>query len=205
MQAITCKKFSRPFGVAVDKNDNIYVSDWGNSSLFKFSKEGKLMKVVGKEGTRPEEFSDLSFIKVINGKLYVCDHGNNRVQILNTELESVNSFACQGGPNDIAQDGAGNVYVIGGCVQVFDYNGQFLSTFSEKGAASKQLDSPHGICIGSDQLVYVCEWKNDCVSVFKISGEFVTFGQFRNPVGIVINDGFVYVVNNVSSGKIHIF
>ena len=103
VQAITCKKFSRPFGVAVDKDDNIYVSDWGNSSLFKFSKEGKLMKVVGKEGTEPGEFSDLSFIKLINDKLYVCDHGNNRVQILNTELEYVNSFACRGGPNDIAR------------------------------------------------------------------------------------------------------
>ena len=39
------------------------------------------------------EFSD---IKVINGKLYVCDRGNYRVQILNTELECVNSFGCHG-------------------------------------------------------------------------------------------------------------
>ena len=50
----------------MDKDDNIYVSDYGNSSLLKFSKEGKLMKVVGRKGTRPGEFSDLTFIKVIN-------------------------------------------------------------------------------------------------------------------------------------------
>ena len=47
VQAIVHETFSRPIGVAVDKVDNIYVSDYGNSSLLKFSKEGKLMKVVG--------------------------------------------------------------------------------------------------------------------------------------------------------------
>ena len=41
------------------------------------------------------------------------------------------------------------------CVQVFDCKGQFLSTFSNKGAASKLLD-PCSIAVGSDQLVYVC-------------------------------------------------
>ena len=92
----------------------IYVSDWGNSSILKFTKEGKLMKVVGRKGTQPGEFSELSLIKVINDKLYVCDRGNYRVQILNTELEYVDSFGCYGDgdgqfnrPIDIAQDGAG--------------------------------------------------------------------------------------------------
>ena len=46
VQTITCEKFSCPIGVAVDKDDNIYASNNGNSSLFKFSKEGKLKNVV---------------------------------------------------------------------------------------------------------------------------------------------------------------
>ena len=74
------------------------------------------------------------------------------------------------------------------CVQVFEFKGQFLSTFSIKGAASQQLDYPCGICIGSDQLVYISDSGNQCVLVFKTSGEFVTsFGQFNNPAGIVID------------------
>ena len=89
-------------------------------------------------------------------------------------------------------------------MQVFDCEGQFLSTFSKKGAAFKQLKSPTGICVGSDQLVYVCDRGNKCVSVFKTSGEFVTsFGRFSDPIGIVIdNDGFVYVGNYGSPGKV---
>ena len=217
VQSVTCEKFSRPMGVAVDKDDNIYVSDRKNCPLFKFSKEGKLRKVVGREGTQPGEFKDPSMIKIINDKLYACDRGNNRVQILNTELEYVNSCGCHGNgdgqfndPNDIAQDRAGNLYVtdsFNNRVQVFDCKGKFLSTFSKKDAASKQLKYPIGICVGSDQLVYVCDSWNKCVSVFKTSGEFVTsFGQFSYPAGIVIDeDGFVYVSDYVfGANKVYI-
>ena len=205
VQTITCEKFSTPNGVAVDKDGNIYVCDRTNCSLFKFSKEGKLMKVVGREGTQPGEFKNPGMIKIINDKLYVCDRGNDRVPILNTEFEYVNSFGCHGDgdsqfnePNDIAQDRVGNLYVTdsdNNRVQVFDCKGQFLSTFSKKGAASKKLRRPLGICVGSDQLVYVCDRGNKCVSVFKTSGEFVTsFGRFSWPAGLIIDDdGFVYV------------
>ena len=129
--------------------------------------------------------------------------------------EYVNSFGCHGDGNgqfdhlnDIAQDRAGNLYVSDSenyRVQVFDCEGQFLSALSEKGAAFKQLRFPIGICVGSDQLVYVCERDNNCVSVFKTSGEFVTsFGWFSNPAGIVIDDdGFVYVSNHHYAGKVY--
>ena len=216
VQAIKSDKLSHPTGVAVDKDDNIYVSDDSNCLLLKFSKEGKLVKVVGQRGTQPGQFDDHGIIKVINDKVYVCDCGNNRVQILNTELEYMNSFGCYGDgvgqfkyPSDITQDRAGNLYVTdtnNNRVQVFDCKGQFLSTFNKKGAASEQLKSPHGICVGSDQLVYVCDKGNKCVSVFKTSGEFVTsFGQFNYLVGIVIDDdGFVYLSDHVTAGKVYI-
>ena len=66
----------------MDKSDNIYVSDLDNSPLFKFNKEGKLVKVIQQQDTQLGEFSYLGTIKVINEKWYVCDHGNNRVQTL---------------------------------------------------------------------------------------------------------------------------
>ena len=215
VQTVTHQKISRPHGVAVDKEDIIYVSDYSNHSLFKFSREGKLVKVVERRGTQPGEFSNLGMIKIINDKLYVCDHGNCRFQVLNTKLEYVNSFGRRGNgnaefnsPNDIAQDGAGNLYVSdsgNNRVQVFDCKGQFLFAFNKTGA-SKQLQYPRGICV-DDQFVYVCEWGNECVSVFRTSGEFVTsFGQVRVPAGIVIDDdGFVYVAEFESIGQIVIF
>ena len=216
VQTINHSKFSYATGVAVDKDDNIYVLDDGISSLFKFNKEGELMKVVGQKGTQPGEFGAIDLIKIFNDKLYVCDYGNHRVQTWNTELEYMNSFGCYGSgrgqfnkPSDIAQDGAGNLYVTDSYnnrVQVFDCKGRFLSIFGKKGAASKRLNLPCSICVGPDQFIYVCENKNKCVSVFKTSGELVTsFGQFSNPAGTAIDDdGFVYVGEYSPAGKIYI-
>ena len=212
VQTITSKEFLHTMGVAVDKDDNIYVSDPGKSSIFKFSKGGDFMIITG---TQDDEFG---FIKVINDKLYVCDRKNHRVQILNTQLEYVDSFGCHGDgdgqfhwPNGIAQDEAGYLYVSdsnNNRVQVFDHKGQFFDSFSEKGTTctSKELNFPIGICVGSDQLVYVCDTSNKCVSVFKTSGEFVTsFGQFSCPTGIVTDDdGFVYVSDYETKGRVYI-
>ena len=210
VQTITSGRLSP--GVAVDKDDNIYVSysHGGGPSLTKFSKDGK------EQCTLSGDFNWQRTIKIINDKLYMCDHGNSRFQVLNTKLEYINSFGCYGGgngqfrsPEDIAQDRAGNLYVTDGGnnrVQVFDCKEQFLSTFSTKGTSSKQLVRPRGICVSWDQCIYVCEQGNKCVSVFKTSGEFVTsFGQFSFPAGIVIDDdGFVYVSNFEPAGKVYI-
>ena len=216
VQTMTCEKLSNPTGVAVDREDNIYVSDHWNHSVFKFNREGELMKVIEQKGTQPGEIQDPRAIKIINDKLYICDNGNNRFQVLNTELEYMHSFGNYGRghgefkwPNDIAQDGAGNLYVsdtLNNRVQVFNSEGQFLFEFFERGADS-ELCRPFGICVDSDQFVYVCDSWNQCVSVFDTSGEFVTsLGEIRHPRGIVIDDdGFVYVAEHTFNGRIHIF
>ena len=213
IRTIMSEKCSYPDGLTVDKDDNVYVSD-GNS-LFKFSKEWKLMQALKRPGKHAGEFNDIGLMTTINDQLYVCDRGNNRIQILNTKLEYVNSFGCHGDgqgqfkrPTGIAPDKAGNLYVTDSHnhrVQVFDYRGKFLYAFCRKGAAS-ELNYPRGICVSSDQFVYVCEKENKCVSVFKTSGEFVTsFGQFSSPAGIVIDDdGFVYVGDFVREGRVYI-
>ena len=215
IQTIECERLRGATGVAVDEDDSIYVADGSGYSIFKFSKEGKLMKVVGRAGAQPGEFTSPTSVKIINDKLYICERGNHRVQILNRDMQYVNSFGRCGsgdgefrGPIDLAQDRAGNLYVSDSNndrVQVLNCNGQFLYAISKKGA-SKQLSSPHGICV-DDQFVYVCEYGNNCVSVLKTSGEFVTsFGQFSWPTGIVIDDdGFVYVSDYASEGKVYIF
>lgn len=80
----------------------------------------------------PGEFNSPSFIKVINDKVYVCDHGNNRFQILDAELEYVivNS--------KVMEIVSLNTQVaLNNCVQIFDCKGQFLSSFNKKGVATK--------------------------------------------------------------------
>ena len=214
IQTIECERLKGVRGVAVDKDDS-YVAD-GSNSILKFSKEGKLVKVVGQRGAQPGEFNIPTSVKIINDKLYLCDHNNHRVQILNRNMEYVESFGCEGSgdgefiyPYDLAQDRAGNLYVSeygNNRVQVLNCKGQFLYSITKKGAASEveRVRGPRGVCV-DDQFVYVCDSGNKCVSVFKTSGEFVTsFGQFSCPVGIALDDGFVHV-SDYTTGKLCTF
>ena len=180
----------------MDEDDSIYFADGSSHSILKFSKEGKLMKAVGRRGVHPGEFNRPCSVKIVNDKLYICDRNNHRVQILNRDLEYVESFGRHGSGdgefrylNDLAQDRAGNLYVSdfdNNRVQVLNCKGQFLYAISKKGAASERLSFPRGVCV-DDQFVYVCDCGNKCVSVFKTSGEYVTsFGQFSCPVGIAL-------------------
>ena len=50
-------KFANVRGVAVDKDDNIYVSDSGNNCVYKLNKHLELVKRFGKKGSGPGEFN----------------------------------------------------------------------------------------------------------------------------------------------------
>ncbi len=83
--------FDQPTSVAIAPNGDIFVSEghapsYGNSRIVKFSKDGKLLKIIGKKGRNPGEFMgphNLAFDS--RGRLFVADRGNNRIQILDQE------------------------------------------------------------------------------------------------------------------------
>ncbi len=83
--------FDQPTSIAIAPNGDIFISEghapsYGNSRIMKYSKDGKLIKVIGKKGRMPGEFMGphgLFFDS--QGRLFVADRGNNRIQILDQE------------------------------------------------------------------------------------------------------------------------
>lgn len=83
--------FDQPTSIAIAPNGDIFVSEghtptYGNSRIVKFSKDGKLIKIIGKKGRGEGEFMgphSLAFDS--QGRLFVADRGNNRIQIINQE------------------------------------------------------------------------------------------------------------------------
>jgi len=104
-----------PWGVAVDKYKNIYVSDIESHRLSKFNSDGKLVKSVGGEGDRTGQFNYPRGIAVSkDNKLFICDSLNHRIQVFDTNLKFIFGFGKQGGgedemrcPEDLAFDPAG--------------------------------------------------------------------------------------------------
>lgn len=70
-----------PVAVAADGNGNIYVSDYGNGSILKFTNTGTWVKTYGSFGSGPGQFKGPIGVAVNSAgtTCYVADTSNNRV------------------------------------------------------------------------------------------------------------------------------
>ena len=178
----------RPAGIAVDDVDNIYVSS--EHKLQKFTSNGELIKCVGRRDSKEGEFGDPRGVTIHSNQVYVCDHYNHCIQVLDLDLNSIRSIGSHGKergefdqPLDVAFDTAGNMYVAefgNERVQVMDSSGQFIRVFGQKGEG--KLSGPTALLI-ADKCVCVSDHSQqncdqDCIAVYQTSGHFVTsFGR----------------------------
>ncbi len=196
-------------GVAVDKEDNIYVCDLDKHCVYKFNKRGDLLKRFGTYGSGPKELNFPRGIAVAGDQVFVCDERNHRVQVLTTELEPVKQIGSNGTgnehfdePEDVAVDEQ-MVYVTDSYndrVQVLTMDGRFIRSIGKKGSGLGDVSGPFGLCVNG--FVYVAEFASNRVSVFTKDGQFVTsfgVGHITAPYGVAVDsDGFVYVRSNES-------
>ncbi len=197
--------FGRIIGVAVDKEDNIYVCDNSKHCVYKLNKRGDLLKRFEARGSGPKELNLPRGIAVAGDQVFVCEDKNHRVQVLTTELEPVKQIGSEGTgneqfkrPDDVAVDNEQMVYVTdydNHRVQVLTMDGRFVRSIGKKGSEQGDLYHPLGVCVTG--FVYVADYDNKRVSVFTKDGQFVTSfgnGHITNPIGVAVDsDGFVYV------------
>jgi len=208
-------QFKAPRYIAIDSNDNIFVTS--KHKLQKFNRNGEFVKSVGSgsKGSKPGEFHLPKGVKVHQNQVYVCDFGNHQIQLFDLELRFITSFAQGQGCylNDLTFDSLGNIYVSDdeNRVHVLDPNGCYLRQFSSKSWLRK-LKEPEGIHIAHD-CVHVSDHEHNCIAVFQLSGAFVTSvgkkgegrGEFDRPTGIVFDcNGFLYVCDFLNS-RIQVF
>ena len=69
--------------MCVDKDDNVYVADFWNHRVQKFTSGGDLVWVYGERGSEKGQLElPLSVAAGADGAVYVSDWGNNRIQKL---------------------------------------------------------------------------------------------------------------------------
>ena len=203
IQTVENEKMRDPRGVATGPDGAIYVTDDSAHCLFKFDKDGRLLK------TLQNEFQSPFFIKSINNRLYVSDRDKNVVKILDLDFNIIGTIPIKECPYpfDIAE-GDDGLYVVGGGeedkigVYTCAPNGEFRHHLNIQ-PSSVTLSYPEGICFDCSGHLFVTQgvYGVGCVYVFKPSGEHVaTLGQassgvrMGSPAGIAIDeDGFVYV------------
>ena len=189
VQTIKHAEFQDPCGVATGADGSIYVTDMSVPCLFKFSREGTLIKIV----VGDESESSLS-IKIIQNQLYVVD--NCLVKIFDMDCNVIGTIQTTECPNpaDIAE-GPDGLYVAGKkSICVYSLNGAFIRQLNFQ-PSSLKLSEFNGICFDSTGHIIASDYDNG-VFVFKPSGECVRQidSHFKGPAGVAVDeDGFVYV------------
>jgi 6-bladed beta-propeller len=110
--------FDRPTGVAIAPNGDIFVSDGhapnrhNSARIVKFTKDGKFIKAWGRLGPEPGNFNEPHdiFIGGSQGRLYVADRKNKRLQVFDQEGNFIAAWSQFGQPSSVFVDKNDTLY-----------------------------------------------------------------------------------------------
>jgi sugar lactone lactonase YvrE len=108
--------FNAPSDVVVAVNGDIFVADGHgdatNNRVVKLARDGTFIKEWGRTGYAPGEFRTLHAIAIdAQGRVFVGDRSNNRVQIFDQEGNVLAVWTQFGRPSGVFFDRAGRIYV----------------------------------------------------------------------------------------------
>jgi hypothetical protein len=174
--------FNRPTRLSVAPNGDMYVSDgYGNARVHRFSASGELLQSWGEPGTEPGQLNlPHSVWAHSDGRVFVCDRENDRVQIFSPEGEFIETWTDVNRPGDLFVE---DDHVIIGEMNwwqghksltervwpenrmarltVRDMAGNLISTIGggewDDPCVGGRFTSPHGIWVDSHGDVYVGE------------------------------------------------
>ncbi len=169
-------EFLRPTDMAL-WGDYLFVVDTLAHCIYRINlKDGSVFKF-GKNGTEDGEFNYPTYITIRDGRLYVTDSMNNRIQIFHIDGSFIAKFGTFGDsysdlekPKGIAVDSEGHIYVVDSIqdrVKIFDAEGRLLLFFGEKGRGPGDFWLPSGIFIDKGDKIYVADTFNSRIQVFE--------------------------------------
>ena len=195
-------------GLAIDDDDRLFVSDGKLHRVTIFNPKHEVESQITEGLQDPVGLA----IDTENRFLYVVDTQQDQVVVYDADsfkllrrmgtggknhyLTSPGDFAA---PQDVAVDNDGNVYVtdtLNNRVEIFDADGNFISTFGKNGDGPGYFTRPKGIAIDSDGHIWVADEVQDRLQVFNREGQLLTYvgvahgnlpGQFEALVGVAID------------------
>jgi tripartite motif-containing protein 71 len=213
-----------PSGLTIGPDSTVYVADTGNDQIKAFNPNGNLdwtFPANAARGSRTAgHFANPRDIAYLNGKLYVDDTGNNRVQVIDTTVSPMTATAwTYKFPStlgiSVGKDGAGNNIVLvsedtANKIGVFDLAGNWKCDITVPGLNGKTAQ-PRDAATNSVGDVYVAAYQQDRIVEFgpvngttcpsTIINQWGTHGtgsnQLIRPYGVDLDSsGNVYVADS---------
>ena len=245
-------QFRSPTGVAVDGAGNVYVADFDNQRIRKITPTGDTTTLAGNgtygfiDGTGgplgATQFRSPNSVAVdAAGNVYVTDANNNRIRKI-TPTGDTTTLAGNGtqgfvdgtggpggatqfsGPNGVAVDAAGNVYIadtgnqrirkITPTGDTTTLAGNGTAGYVDGSGSNTQFRDPNGVAVDAAGNVYVSDFSNHRIRKITPTGATTTLAgngtggfvdgtggptgttRFRNPNGVAVDAaGTVYVAD----------
>lgn len=166
----------------------------------------------GAEGREAGQFQHPVGIVVHQGRVYVADTENNRIQVFEEDGAWLATWEAAGGirlerPMHLALDPDGLLYVplyLADRIVVLTPEGTLVRSWGSSGSQPGAFDAPAGVAVAPDGTVYVADFNNHRVQVFDGQGRFLRGwgqkghgrGDFYYPTDVAIGtDGSLYVAD----------
>ncbi|HVP00072.1 MAG TPA: 6-bladed beta-propeller [Bryobacteraceae bacterium] len=205
-----------PQCVAVDRKDNIYVTDSDAGKIFVFNANGTFQRTIGSLKGGEGLFKRPTGIAVDSDaqRIYVSDTWRNAIYVLDMQGSVIQKIGKNGRgngefnyPTELRLHGEDLIVVdaMNFRVQVLDRAGAFRYAIGNIGEQRGQLFRPKGIGVDSEGHIYVVEGLSSLVQVFDNQGQLLYyfgkkgsgFGDFQLPTGLFIDPtDRVYVVDS---------
>lgn len=215
---------SRPKGIAVDSNNNVYTHDYEWSRIQKFDSQGALLTA----WPVPNE-NGLDIASGPGDALYVSvqvHDDSDEIRVYDTSGNQIGGWSAVSNAFRVLSavaPSSSRVYTVhsqpsfgprresrAGGIQVFDLAGNFLARWGTFGnTGDGQFRGPMGMASGAGGVLYVADSNNDRIQRFTRDGTFISEwgstgtgpGQFVSPVDVAVApSGDVYVAEGQTWG-----
>ena len=214
-------------GVAIDRNDNIWVAERCGANtcvgsnlppILKFDPSGKLLKSFGAgmfvfpHGITVDKDGNI-WVTDGQGK----DGKGQQVFKFTPEGKVLMTLGKAGvagdGPDTFNQPSAvligpnGDIFVADGHggdtnarIVKFTKDGKFIKTWGKKGTEPGEFDIPHCLAFNSKGLLFACDRNNNRIQIFDQNGNYLAeMKQYSRPSGIFIDkNDIIYVADSES-------
>lgn len=184
-----------PYGVALDKEGRIYVTEVQTGRLKILAPAGQLLDEIDLSALRGQTVSPGRITLGQDGQVYIVDLSGNDILILSadgTQLRALGSF----GYLQKAGPGPGREIIglsgQGAAVTVFNSEGEVLRAFGKHGdETSRNVSFPTGFAIDARGRLWIADAFQHRLKVFSLKGEFLfNYGKMEEETG-----GFFFPVD----------
>ena len=179
-----------PWGIAVNDQDEIAVTEFWNNRVSVFSSDGTHLRSFGRKGQNNGEFQCPEGIASdSHGNIVVADCLNHRVQVFDTNGNFLSKFGRQRSRDNQLEYPSGLSINGNGDIIVADKRNKLIKIFSSSGKYFRKFGGPGSLvrpfhCIQHGQYFIVSDYGDHSIKMFNLEGKFISkFGKLGNKDG----------------------